>query len=75
MGRKLVFGKITIEVGDCIDVLVSGRKYVMKVTDITEYSQIVGETPNGDPVMIRASKIVALRKIPSDTFEAMKGAE
>jgi hypothetical protein len=72
MGRKLVFGKITIGAGDCLDVLVSGRRYVLKVTDITEYSQIVGETPGGDPVMVRASKIVALRKIPQEVFDAMK---
>ncbi len=74
MGRKLVFGKIAVAEGDYLDVLVSGRRYVIKVTDITEYNQIVGETPSGDPVMIRASKIVALRKIPQEVFDAMKGA-
>jgi hypothetical protein len=75
MGKKLIFGKIIVQEGDCLDVLVSGRKYVIKVIEVTDYNQIVGETPSGDPVMIRASKIVALRKISPEAFEAMKGAK
>jgi hypothetical protein len=75
MGKKLFFGKVSIGEGDYLDVLVSGRKYVIKVNEITEYNQIVGETPSGDPVMIRTGKIVALRKIPEETFEAMKSAK
>ncbi len=72
MGRKLTFGKIVIAEGDCLDVLVSGRRYVLKVTDITEYGQIVGETPGGEPVMVKVGKIVVLKKIPCEMFEAMK---
>jgi hypothetical protein len=71
MSKKLSFGKMIIEPGDCLDVLVSGRRYLMKVVDITEYNQIVGETPTHDPVMVRSSKIVAVRKIPPEAFEAM----
>jgi SepF-like predicted cell division protein (DUF552 family) len=75
MSKKLFFGKLVIEKDDYLDILVSGRKYVLHVTEITDYNQIVGETPDGDPVMIRVSKVTAIRKISSEIFQAMKNVE
>lgn len=73
MTKKLYFGKMVIGEGDFLDILVSGRRYIVHVTEVTDYNQIVGETPNGDPVMVRASKVTAIRKVSKSDFEQLKG--
>ena len=69
MPKVLYFGKMQIKEGDCLSILVSGRTYVIKVTEITDYNQIIGEDIAGNPVMIRVGKIMALKKIPPDEYE------
>jgi len=59
--------------GDCVSVLISGRTYILKIEEITDYNQIVGEDILGSPVMIRVSKIMALKKISEEEFELRKG--
>ena len=66
--RTIYFGSMAIKPGDFLHVLVSGRVYIVKVTEVTEYSQIVGEDPDGNPVMIKVSKITAIRKITEEEF-------
>ena len=73
MPKVLYFGKLRVEPGDYLSVLVSGRTYILKVEEVTEYNQIVGEDITGSPVMIRASKVMALKKISEEEFLIRKG--
>lgn len=73
MPKSIYFGKMELRPGDCVSVLISGRTYILKIEEITDYNQIVGEDILGSPVMIRVSKIMALKKISEEEFELRKG--
>ena len=75
MGKTLKIGNIELKPGVCIDVLIQGRKYKVKIETIDEYNTIIGVDPSDNPVMVRLSKIVAIRVISEDEFYGEKRNE
>jgi hypothetical protein len=66
--RELRLGKISFQVGDFIEVLAQGRKYRMRIQEIDDYNNLLGEDPNGNPIYIKISKISVIRKISELEF-------
>ncbi len=66
--QKLVIGKITFSVGDFIEVLAQGRKYRMKILEIDDYNNIIGEDQNGNPIYVKISKISVIKTISEYEF-------
>jgi hypothetical protein len=66
--RELKLGKISFSVGECIEVLAQGRKYRMRISEIDDYNNLLGEDPNGNPIYIKISKISVIRKISELEF-------
>jgi hypothetical protein len=66
--RELKLGKVSFQVGDCIEVLAQGRKYRMRIQEIDDYNNLLGEDPNGNPIYIKISKISVIRKISELEF-------
>jgi hypothetical protein len=66
--RELKLGKIIFQVGDFIEVLAQGRKYRMRIQEIDDYNNLLGEDPNGNPIYIKISKISVIRKISELEF-------
>ncbi|ACB37245.1 hypothetical protein AFV9_gp11 [Betalipothrixvirus uzonense] len=65
---QLKLGKISFSVGDMVEVLAQGRKYRMKITEIDDYNNLIGEDSNGNPIYIKISKISVIRKISELEF-------
>jgi len=66
--QKLVIGKITFSIGDFIEVLAQGRKYRMKILEIDDYNNIIGEDPNSNPIYVKISKISVIKAISEYEF-------
>ncbi|CAJ31624.1 hypothetical protein AFV7_gp05 [Betalipothrixvirus pezzuloense] len=66
--KQLVLGKISFSVGDIIEVLAQGRKYRLKIVEIDDYNNILGEDQQGNPIYIKISKISVIRRIDEKEF-------
>jgi hypothetical protein len=66
--QKLIIGKITFSTGDFIEVLAQGRKYRMKILEIDDYNNIIGEDQNGNPIYVKISKISVIKTISEYEF-------
>ncbi|CAJ31564.1 hypothetical protein AFV8_gp07 [Betalipothrixvirus puteoliense] len=66
--NKLIMGKISFSVGDIIEVLAQGRKYRLKIVEIDDYNNILGEDQQGNPIYIKISKISVIRRIDEKEF-------
>lgn len=66
--NRLVLGKISFSVGDTIEVLAQGRKYRLRITEIDDYNNILGEDQLGNPIYIKISKISVIHKISEKEF-------
>ena len=66
--REIHIGNLTLGPGKYIEALVQGRKYRVRIEEIDEYNTIIGRDNNGKDVMIRLSKIVAMRTMTEDEF-------
>ncbi|CAJ31500.1 conserved hypothetical protein [Betalipothrixvirus acidiani] len=66
--KQLNLGKISFSVGDIVEVLAQGRKYRLKIIEIDDYNNILGEDQQQNPIYIKISKISVIRKIDEREF-------
>ena len=73
MVKSIYFGKMRVQPGDYLSVLISGRVFVVEVEEVTEYGQVIGKDVNDNPVMLRLGKAMAVRKLTKEEFDLRKG--
>lgn len=70
--NRLTMGKISFSVGDAIEVLAQGRKYRLRIVEIDDYNNILGEDEQQNPIYIKISKISVIRKIEENELNGGK---
>lgn len=66
--NRLIMGKISFAVGDIVEVLAQGRKYRLKIVEIDDYNNILGEDQQQNPIYIKISKISVIKRIDEKEF-------